>query len=231
MEKNLEEIEKILKKKTDEKSEYMSVLNNFGALKEYTKLQELYLNKKQKCNELEKIIEKYDLNTSRKTKIKNELITLESQFQINYQENKKHLDELINIFSENSAKLYKNPGNLIIESNERGFDFNIEIPKITSDGKSKMIIFCYDLMLLETFNNNMDFLIHDSNILDGVDSRQISSSMNLIYEKCQNKENIQYISMINSDILPENLDFDINDYTVLKLSDDNIENSLLGFEF
>lgn len=224
----IDEINNAVEKKSNKRSKYMDVLNNFGALKEYTQLQEIYLNKKQKINELEEIIEKYDEIASRKQRIKNELLNLESQFQINYEENKTHLNYLINSFSDKSSKLYEYPGNLIIESNEKGFEFNIEIPRINSDGKSKMIIFCYDLMLLEAFSkNNINFLIHDSNIFDGVDSRQIGSSLNLINEK-----DMQYICMLNSDIIPKQyLDFDICENVVLRLSDESIDKSLLGFEF
>lgn len=121
---------------------------------------------------------------------------------------------------------------MIIESGEKGFECNIEIPKINSDGKSKMVIFCFDLMMLEAFNSHVDFLIHDSNIFDGVDSRQIAGSLNLAYDKCKNNENIQYIIALNSDIVSkQNLKFDMDKNVVLKLSDDCIENSLLGFEF
>ena len=106
---------------------------------------------------------------------------------------------------------------MIIESGEKGFECNIEIPKINSDGKSKMVIFCFDLMMLEAFNSHVDFLIHDSN---------------LAYDKCKNNENIQYIIALNSDIVSkQNLKFDMDKNVVLKLSDDCIENSLLGFEF
>ena len=222
----LDEIEILKNKKSDKRSEYMEILNNFGALKEYTQLQELFVEKKQTLNELKEIINKYEDITLQKRKIKNELLNLESEFQINYNENKTHLNHLINLFSENSSKLYDYPGNLIIECSEKGFDFNIKIPRLNSDGKSKMTILCYDLMLAED-SPQIDFLVHDSNIFDGVDSRQIGSSLNLIYDK-----KLQYICMLNSDIIPdEYINFDIDKCVVMKLSDDSAENTLLGFEF
>lgn len=224
----LEDNEMKIKRKSADRSQYMEVLNNFGALKEYTQLQEIYLKKRQNLNELEEIIEKYDEIASKRRTIKNELFNLESEFQINYHENENHLNRLIDLFSENSSRLYEFPGNLIIECNEKGFEFNIEIPRINSDGKSKMIILCYDLMLLEIFSkNHVDFLIHDSNIFDGVDSRQIGSSLNLINEK-----NMQYICTLNSDIIPiDYLNFDLDENIVLRLSDDSVDEALLGFEF
>ena len=140
---------------------------------------------------------------------------------------------LINIFSDNSSYLYDVPGDLIIECSEKGFEYNVDIPRINSNGKTKMIILCYDLMLLENFidYNYIDFLIHDSNIFDGVDSRQYASALNLIYEKTT-KFDMQYICMLNSDSIPKNnLKFNTEDFIVLELNDNAIENSLLGFEF
>mgnify|MGYP002623983830 CR=1 FL=1 len=78
--------------------------------------------------------------------------------------------------------------------------------------------------------NYIDFLIHDSNIFDGVDSRQYASALNLIYEKT-NQMDIQYICMLNSDSIPFNLDFDITNHVVLELNDNSIEGTLLGFEY
>ena len=52
------------------------------------------------------------------------------------------------------------------------------------------------IMLVENFKH-ADFLIHDSNIFDGVDSRQIGRSLNLANEK-----DMQYNCMLNSDIIP-----------------------------
>ena len=37
--------------------------------------------------------------------------------------------------------------------------------------------------------------------------------------------------MLNSDSIPDNLNFNISDYVVLELNDNSIEGTLLGFEF
>lgn len=168
----------------------------------------------------------------KKNKLKVKLLELESRFQINYDENINHLNSLIDIFSDNSSYLYDVPGDLIIECSEKGFEYNVDIPRINSTGKTKMIVLCYDLMLLENFvgYNYIDFLIHDSNIFDGVDSRQYASALNLIYEKTT-KFDMQYICMLNSDSIPDNLNFNIEDHVVLELNDNSIEGTLLGFEF
>ena len=218
--------------KSEKKAEYLNILNNFGALKEYNNMQKYYTEQKSEYELILSIINQFnDINTE-KNKLKMKLLDLESRFQLNYDENQKHLNSLINLFSDNSSYLYDVPGNLIIECSEKGFEYSVDIPRINSTGKTKMIVLCYDLMLLENFvdYNYIDFLIHDSNIFDGVDSRQYASALNLINEKTE-KFDMQYICMLNSDSIPHNLNFNIDEHVVLELNDNSIEGTLLGFEF
>ena len=217
--------------KSDKKAGYMDILNNFGALNEYNNMQKYYTEQKSEYELIVNIIKQFDEITNKKNKLKVKLLELESRFQINYDENINHLNSLIDIFSDNSSYLYDVPGDLIIECSEKGFEYNVDIPRINSTGKTKMIVLCYDLMLLENFvgYNYIDFLIHDSNIFDGVDSRQYASALNLIYEKTT-KFDMQYICMLNSDSIPDNLNFNIEDHVVLELNDNSIEGTLLGFE-
>lgn len=218
--------------KSDKKAGYMDILNNFGALNEYNNMQKYYTEQKSEYESIVNIIKQFDEITNKKNKLKVKLLELESRFQINYDENINHLNSLIDIFSDNSSYLYDVPGDLIIECSEKGFEYNVDIPRINSTGKTKMIVLCYDLMLLENFvgYNYIDFLIHDSNIFDGVDSRQYASALNLIHEKTT-KFDMQYICMLNSDSIPDNLNFNIEDHVVLELNDNSIEGTLLGFEF
>ncbi|MFR5821929.1 MAG: DUF2326 domain-containing protein [Methanobrevibacter smithii] len=218
--------------KSDKKAGYMDILNNFGALNEYNNMQKYYTDQKSEYELIVNIIKQFDEITNKKNKLKVKLLELESRFQINYDENINHLNSLIDIFSDNSSYLYDVPGDLIIECSEKGFEYNVDIPRINSTGKTKMIVLCYDLMLLENFvgYNYIDFLIHDSNIFDGVDSRQYASALNLIHEKTT-KFDMQYICMLNSDSIPDNLNFNIEDHVVLELNDNSIEGTLLGFEF
>ena len=221
-----------IENKSDKKAGYMDILNNFGALNEYNNMQKYYTEQKSEYELIVNIIKQFDEITNKKNKLKVKLLELESRFQINYDENINHLNSLIDIFSDNSSYLYDVPGDLIIECSEKGFEYNVDIPRINSTGKTKMIVLCYDLMLLENFvgYNYIDFLIHDSNIFDGVDSRQYASALNLIHEKTT-KFDMQYICMLNSDSIPDNLNFNIEDHVVLELNDNSIEGTLLGFEF
>ena len=68
----------------------------------------------------------------------------------------------------------------MINTTDAGFKFNIEISKSGSDGISKMKIFCIGLALLEFCAEcglPIDFLVHDSEMYDGVDSRQRAAAI------------------------------------------------------
>ncbi len=67
------------------------------------------------------------------------------------------------------------PGCNRSRTSDKGYKFDVEIECTDSDGIGKMKIFCFDLMLAQlgsTTKHNVDFLIHDSIIYDGVDPRQ-----------------------------------------------------------
>ena len=141
----------------------------------------------------------------------------------------------LKLFNENSQALYSQPGDLIINTTDDGYKFDVVIQKSGSDGVKKMKIFCYDLMLVELLSdkNLIDFLYHDSNIYDGVDARQIANAIVLAAKK-SNAHGFQYICAINSDIVPRDElpdDFNFDSYVVRTLKDQPIEESTLGFKF
>jgi uncharacterized protein YydD (DUF2326 family) len=104
-----------------------------------------------------------------------------------------------------------------------------------SEGVGRMKIFCYDLMLAEIFakKGKINFLIHDSSIFDGVDSRQTALALQHAHKKGL-KEKFQYICTFNSDRIPTE-DFDknfiIDSFIRLQLHDKDHEGSILGFSF
>lgn len=230
---SLSEIDEQISQKSESRSNYMKILKNFGALQEYTEIQGIYSEKKQRLEEVNSRISEFESISKQKKIIKQNLLALESRFEIDYDENRIHWEKSIELFSENSDSLYNTPGNLIINQ-DKGYDFEIEIPRGKSSGISKMIVFCYDLMLVETFceQNKIDFLIHDSTIFADVDSRQYARALKLAHQKGMKKE-FQYICTINSDTIPHKYleNFDINQYVRLTLHDNSPEDSLLGFEF
>ena len=138
--------------------------------------------------------------------------------------------------NDNSQALYQAPGRLVIDIGSAGFKYDVEINRSGSEGVSKMKIFCFDLMLLQLMpirNIPTDFLIHDSSLYDGVDSRQRALALERACEVSE-ATNTQYICTLNSDMVPRgdfSPGFDFDKYVRLTLTDKSPSGSLLGFQF
>jgi uncharacterized protein YydD (DUF2326 family) len=224
-----------IKQKSDERADLMQLLESNGALEEFSFLQEKILEKKGKLEAIkEKIADIKEMSVHKK-EIKASKIELETKLQRDYEQNRPAWEKAVTIFNENSLALYDEPGNLIINTTDNGYQFDVEIQKSSSEGVGKMKIFCYDLMLVElmTQRAGINFLFHDSSIYDGVDSRQRALAL-LLANKKATDGGFQYICALNSDMIPyEDFEagFDIEDFIRLRLKDQTPEDSVLGFHF
>lgn len=220
---------------TNKRADLMIILQTHGALEEFSFLQERLSEKKAKLENIKlKIIDLQQISVQ-KTQIKAEKIELEKKLQRDYEQSRIEREKAVIGFNENSKSLYNEPGNLIINISENGYSFNVEIPRSNSEGVGKMKIFCYDLMLVDLWSkqNKINFLVHDSTIFDGVDSRQIAHALERAHENAL-KSNFQYICAFNSDMLPEkdfSTGFNIHHFVRLTLNDQDPKDSLMGFRF
>lgn len=231
----------VIEKLSNDRSEAVSILNTHGALEEFNLLQSKAFEKKAELEHIKLKIRDIKEITAKKKEIKTERINIDGKIQIDHEESRSHWEETIDLFNKNSLALYDNPGNLIINTSDKGsikenaFSFGVEIPRSNSEGVGRMKIYCYDLMLVDILsrNNRIDFLIHDSTMFDSVDSRQIAHALEHAHRKGIESD-FQYICIFNSDLVPTadfSEEFDINDFVRLRLSDEKPENSLLGFRF
>lgn len=82
--------------------------------------------------------------------------------------------------------------------------------------------------------NGPEFLIHDSHLFDGMDSRQVAKALE-ISARTAEKYKFQYIVTMNSDMVPSaefSKDFHFNDYVLpVKLTDATVDGGLFGFRF
>lgn len=225
-----------IRRLTDERADLLRILETHGALQELAKLQERIIeirsNLEQKRIRLEEI---KDRNT-RKRNIniaKAELTKIAEQ---DHEERRDLWSVLLRLFNDNSQALYEAPGHLVIDIDETGFKYNVEINKSGSEGIEKMKIFCFDLMLLHIMskqNNSLNFLIHDSILYDGVDSRQRALALEHA-SKVSSANNAQYICTLNSDMVPRedfSDGFNFDEHVRLTLTDEDPSKSLLGFYF
>ena len=224
-----------VKELSNKRQNIMNILSSHGALDEYNLLQEEWIKKSELLEKAKTRLKELDELTKniRKLKKNKENIRIELENSLNTDDS---IVNNIKIFDNNSMSLYSRSGNLIIDISPKtgNYKFEIQIEKGTSEGITKMMVFCYDLMLIETFRQDtscaIDFLIHDSTIFDAVDERQKAKAIELAHKKAIDK-GFQYIFTINSDQLPygdftEN--FKCEEHIIKRLTDDDISNSILG---
>ncbi|MDE2701410.1 MAG: DUF2326 domain-containing protein, partial [Gemmatimonadota bacterium] len=225
-----------IRRHTDERAGLLRILETHGAMQELAKLQERIIEIRGNLERKRTWLEEIRDRTSRKRNIniaKAELTKIAEQ---DHEERRDIWSLPLRLFNDNSQALYEAPGRLVINIDETGFKYDVEIDKSGSEGIEKMKIFCFDLMLLQIMskqNGRLNFLIHDSGLYDGVDSRQRA----LAFEhasKVSSANNVQYICTLNSDMVPRedfSEDFDFDKYVRLTLTDEDPSKSLLGFYF
>ena len=222
---------------SEQRSELLEVLSSHGALEEYTKLQERHLQLLTALREVERKLELIrEVARGRSAlRIEREQLLLDARTDL--EERRATRQQAISIFNANSEVLYDAPGNLVIDVDNNGFRFQVEIERDTSEGVKQIgKVFTYDLMLAQLWSARRvspRFLIHDSAIFDGVDERQIAKAIELAAHRCE-ENGFQYLCMLNSDQIPYgdfSPGFDFDQYIIMALADDRPENSLLGIRF
>lgn len=219
------------------RSEIMMTLRSHGALDQFSRIQAEHTKLLSDVENLRKQYEAAETLEGTKTELNVERGKLLKQLQQEYHENRKSVDNVIVAFEEISSQLYERAGSLTISESLNGPVFDVEIQGSRSKGISNMQIFCFDLMLMKLCcqrNIGPRFLVHDSHLFDGVDSRQIAKAL-MIAKDYANKLGFQYIVTLNSDILDsiatEN-GLDIKD-DILEptLTDASESGGLFGFRF
>ena len=238
---SISDIQGKIEKLGTQRSNVFNLLKAHGALDEFVRFQNDLSEKKAKLESLKDKISDIQSMTKKSKEIKLKRIALDSKLARDFEESKPTWEKAIEGFNENSLALYNNPGNLIINISENGvvkesaYKFDVEIPRSNSEGVGRMKVFCYDLMLVDKYcqNGGIDFLVHDTTMFDGVDSRQVAHALEHANTKGI-ETGFQYICFFNSDSVPyEDLsdEFVFDDYVRLRLSDKRPEDSLLGFHF
>lgn len=219
------------------KREIMGILNVHGALDQYNKLQQ-ELNRVQ--NEVEQLKEQYaiaDRVETTSTDLTIERMQLQKRLTDDYREQNEILEEAILKFEDLSKSLSEKEGSLTIEPTDRGPQFDVRVESKRSRGISNMQIFCFDLMLTiicQLRGVGPGFLIHDSHLFDGMDSRQIAKAIQ-IGSEASYEYDFQYIITMNSDMIPFDefsKDFDIHHCIMsVQLTDASEDGGLFGFRF
>lgn len=221
---------------TETRASLLEILNTHGALQEMTKLQEHHLEIRGRLDIVRARISELKDLTSQKRDIKVAKAELAKVAEQDHEQRREVWTTAVRLFNDNSEALYKSPGRLVINIAEAGYKYDVEIDRSGSEGIGKMKIFCFDLMLLQFIakqNGLIDFLIHDSALYDGVDSRQRALALERA-SRVSEKLGCQYICTLNSDMVPNDdfsENFDFKQHVRYTLTDKDPSESLLGFQF
>lgn len=152
-------------------------------------------------------------------------------------DNRLKIDELNKTFASLVVDLYGDDtsGSISIKNNTATnsiqFEFETKIKNDSSTGIGNSKILCFSTMLLFKNNINIDFMVMDNKVLEGIASNQLANYFKTIY----GTDNFQYIFAINQNEMNElkvKLGNDykniIEDNIVLDLNDDGDEGKLLG---
>lgn len=220
----------------NERSEILSLLQTHGALDQYMKFQAELATLEAELVQLNKKLEATENLDQKKSELKIDRHNLQQKMRIDHSERDRAISDAIIAFADVSGNLYEESGKFIIDPTDNGPKFEFDIPDKKSAGKSKMQIFCFDMMLMKLWANEPNrpkLIIHDSIIFDGVDERQIAKAL-VLGAKMAEKYNFQYIVTMNSDDIP-----DMSNYKNFKLSNYRVDlkitdtptGGLFGFRF
>lgn len=223
----------------NEKEKNLQLLKTHGALDEYSLLRSQLEDVSVQLREVNKAIELTNEIRETRRRYKEQKEKAIDVIEASLDERRQLLDLVIDQFYAFIKRLYGFSGRLVVDVNEKyGYDFSYDVERHGSEGITKMSILCYDFAVHIARNAIADFkwphfIVHDSMIFNGVDSRQRAAAL-LVAKEQTERLGTQYVCTINSDHLPrsyEGAEIDWSSDIVLTLSDKGEEGQLLGFRF
>lgn len=186
------------------RQEIMLTLDSHGALDQYSKLQEELSRQLATVEELKKKVALAKQLDSESTELTIERAQIKKKLIVDLEEKSDLLDESIVVFEEFSKRISDHEGSLVIEPKENGPEFSVNVEGKESKGIRNMQIFCFDMTLAVLWakrdSGGPGFLVHDSHLFDGMDSRQVAKAIEIGAEQSR-ESGFQYIICLNSDQL------------------------------
>jgi len=238
--RHVEERENRIEQLDSSRSEKMSILETHGALDEYVKLQSQVQDVRDELNIVEDRIRVRSDQEHRLAQLKLECTRLATEISdyLESQQGVKHTYRLQRLYSEASKAMYgKAKSTISFESSDLGVEIEIEKTDGSgSDGIDNAALLCHDLMMMAHWSEcdpNPGMLVHDGRIFDPIDSRQRKSAL-VLASKWAEQYGFQYITMFNSDMIPDDLFDDKGidpDSVILELKDKGKTGGLFGILF
>ena len=215
----------------------VGILRTGGALDHYTALETELSRRTAHVEAIRRRFEAAQRFEASRAALALERSELELRLQRDFTERAALLDRAIVVFEELSGQLYEErAGSLTIRESPDGPQFSVEMHAKRSKGIRQMQIFCFDLMMMTLCSERgigPGFLIHDSHLFDGVDSRQVGKALELGARSAE-ALGFQYIVTMNSDALPAELPegFNPSKYVLpVAMTDAGQDGGLFGIRF
>jgi len=215
----------------------MEILSIHGALDQFNKLQQERNRVQAEVEELRKRHEIAEKIESTDADLSIERKQLYKRLINDHKEQEETIKEAIITFEDLSSELSEREGSLTITPTEKGPEFDVQVEAKRSRGITNMQIFCFDMMLIilsQKRGIGPGFLIHDSHLFDGMDSRQVAKALEIGARAAQDYK-FQYIVTMNSDMIPSDefsKGFSFNDFILpVQLTDATDDGGLFGFRF
>lgn len=137
--------------------------------------------------------------------IKRDSLQLHDQVEQDLAERRDQINMASQLFTRYAFELYESHRSaaLIVEAAENGYRITPTLGSDRSTGVKHMAIFCFDLAMVVSAHRagrGPDFLVHDSQLYDGVEERQLAYALDLANKVCE-EEGLQYVVTLNSDDL------------------------------
>jgi uncharacterized protein YydD (DUF2326 family) len=220
------------------RAEIMSTLESGNALGSFLALQKVLAQDQANVEALRNRFEAAEILEATNRQIKSRRVELQARMSADLSERESAVSLATVLYAEYARALYgeDRQAYLVISADDSGVRFVPHIESDESQGISSMVIFCFDLamaVIAHRGNRGPDFLVHDSHLFDGVDSRQIARALQLASEVAAD-EGIQYVVTMNSDDLAKasGHGFDAEGYVLpVRLTDAHDDGGLFGFRF
>jgi len=189
----------------------IETLSSHGALDQMNRLQTELTRKQAEVEEVRRRLDMAKQVESMGTELTIQRAHLQQRLTQDIEDHADLLNEAIVIFEDFSRQISDHEGTLTIASTDNGPKFDIKVEGKKSKGVRNMQTFCFDLMLSVLWSRKKigpGFLVHDSHLFDGMDSRQVANVLELGAAQAADN-NFQYIVTLNSDQL-ESAEFSMN---------------------
>lgn len=194
-----------LRQLDEQRDALLRTLDAGGALEELNSMRSELADVQARTAAVDLQIEQARELVSRREELKLEQSTRRNDATRELTASRDKLDRISDRFSQKMKQLYGKDAALTVAVDDSGYKFTLRATGSGSSGVDRMILFCFDLTMLEegiSTAHHPDFLVHDSSVFDGVDPRQRAGALQFARQMVETTGG-QYICTINSNDVPD----------------------------